>query len=101
MTPVLHEEPRLLLRSTSRSPIVRTGEKLAGRGSRPQRIRCPLCLWQPRRTDTWLCSHCGYTWNTFDTHGLCPGCGHQWLETACLRCGEWSRHEDWYEGEPV
>ena len=70
------------------------------------RIRCPLCRWQPNSTSRWQCGDCGHpeyfynscgmVWNTFTTRGLCPGCRHQWLWTSCLRCGEWSLHEEWY-----
>ena len=59
------------------------------------RIRCPRCAWQPRPEDRWGC-HCGTVWNTFDTRGVCPGCSHAWEQTQCLRCGAWSRHDDWY-----
>jgi len=62
------------------------------------RIRCPRCAWEPGPHDLWMCI-CLHTWNTFDTRGLCPGCGRKWTETQCLRCGEWSRHEDWYDDE--
>jgi hypothetical protein len=72
------------------------------------RIRCPLCAWQPSASSRWACGNskspenfdagCGHVWNTFDTGGVCPGCGHRWQWTACLACGGWSRHEDWYEG---
>jgi hypothetical protein len=72
-------------------------------------IRCPLCRWQPRAMDTWSCmplespeppfEGCGTVWNTFSTRGRCPGCGHQWRWTSCLRCAQWSLHEDWYEPE--
>lgn len=71
------------------------------------RIRCPLCRWQPRKSSRWYCSDagfpefffggCGTQWNTFDTGGRCPGCGHQWIWTSCLRCGQNSKHVDWYE----
>jgi hypothetical protein len=71
------------------------------------RIRCPLCKWQPKPTHRWFCAPCGYpeyfadgcgtAWNTFNTRGRCPGCGHQWRWTACLRCEGWSLHTDWYE----
>lgn len=71
------------------------------------RIRCPLCLWQPNAASRWCCNcvgtpeprfdSCGTVWNTFDTHGRCPGCGHQWRWTTCLRCATASPHEDWYE----
>jgi len=70
------------------------------------RIRCPLCLWRPNASSRWACvdcAHpehfhggCGTVWNTFDTRGLCPGCGHQWRWTGCLNCHRWSLHEDWY-----
>jgi len=64
-----------------------------GRG----RIRCPRCGWEPSRDDLWMCS-CLHSWNTFETGGVCPACDLRWTETQCLRCAEWSRHEDWYEG---
>ena len=63
------------------------------------RIRCPRCAWQPSRNDRWMCI-CLHVWNTFDTRGLCPGCGRQWTETQCLRCAQWSPHDEWYEDEP-
>jgi hypothetical protein len=59
------------------------------------RIRCPLCLWEPRAEDRWMCS-CRHTWNTFDTGGVCPGCLKQWTMTMCLSCHAWSAHSDWY-----
>lgn len=78
---------------------------------KPPSIRCPHCTWQPRPTSRWLCSDspppegfrggCGTVWNTFDTRGLCPGCGHQWRWTTCLRCYQWSLHEDWYVTDPT
>jgi hypothetical protein len=64
---------------------------------REAEIYCPLCAWRPKATDRWWCHPgCGAEWNTFWTRGLCPGCGHQWLETACLRCQRMSPHESWY-----
>jgi hypothetical protein len=72
-------------------------------------IRCPLCQWQPQSSSRWYCADCGHpeyfsggcgtVWNTFTTRGLCPGCGHQWRYTACLRCHGWSLHEAWYTGQ--
>lgn len=62
---------------------------------REGRIRCPRCKWRPQRSSRWWCS-CGHSWNTFDTHGVCPACAYAWLETACPSCHQWSRHEDWY-----
>src|SRR5262245_45075688 len=78
--------------------------------ARPSEIRCPLCFWVPAPGSRWYCCDCGHpeyysggcgmAWNTFDTHGRCPGCDHQWRWTACLSCGEWSLHEDWYMKAP-
>jgi hypothetical protein len=65
------------------------------------KIRCPLCSCEPQKSDRWLCAPgCQHRWNTFDTAGICPGCAKTWDETACLRCGGWSRHEDWYSRAP-
>ncbi len=58
-------------------------------------IRCPKCNWIPRAKNQWSCK-CEQHWNTFDTRGLCPGCGHQWEITGCLQCGVMSPHAEWY-----
>lgn len=73
------------------------------------KIRCPLCAWQPQRSDLWTCGPCPWpegldagcftNWHTFDTGGLCPGCDHQWTWTSCLACEGWSLHADWYTGD--
>jgi hypothetical protein len=62
------------------------------------RIRCPKCGWEPVKEDLWSCNPegCGHLWNTFETHGVCPGCNRQWEHTSCLRCHQWSKHDDWY-----
>ena len=72
-------------------------------------IRCPLCSWRPSASSLWSCNclgtpepffeSCGMVWNTFSTKGRCPGCRHQWQWTTCLRCGQASLHEDWYEAK--
>jgi hypothetical protein len=74
-----------------------TSAQLDDKDKQP-RIRCPKCAWQPKRGDRWMCK-CEHMWNTFDTRGLCPACGHQWRDTACPRCHEWSPHDDWYTDE--
>lgn len=81
-------------------------EELGDDGAGEGRVRCPLCGWRPAASSLWACADCyqpeyffggcGRVWNTFDTRGLCPGCGHRWRYTSCLRCGGWSPHEDWY-----
>jgi len=70
-------------------------------------IRCPRCHWQPISSSRWTCEAsaapepffhgCRTQWNTFATRGRCPGCAHLWRWTSCLRCAQWSLHEDWYE----
>ena len=71
-----------------------------GEGTRGPRIRCPRCAWQPSAHDRWQCrSECLHVWNTFDTGGVCPACGHAWADTQCLRCQEWSPHEAWYAAD--
>lgn len=64
-------------------------------------IRCPKCQWRPGREDRWACNPggCGHVWNTFETNGHCPQCNRHWNETACLRCGQWSPHDEWYVEE--
>jgi hypothetical protein len=65
------------------------------------RIRCPKCDWEPDESCRWLCDVCSTKWNTFDTHGECPGCGKVYKETSCFArkggCGQMSLHDDWYE----
>ena len=69
----------------------------SGSVKREAEIYCPKCSWRPSATDRWMCyPACGTVWNTFWTRGLCPGCGHQWQETQCLRCHKMSPHESWY-----
>jgi hypothetical protein len=72
--------------------------EIPGQGQRRRRIRCPRCAWEPGRHDLWMCV-CLHSWNTFDTRGVCPACGRKWAETQCLRCTQWSPHDDWYEDE--
>jgi hypothetical protein len=77
-----------------------------GEDTRSSRIRCPLCHWEPAPSTLWACESygtpepyfrgCGTMWNTFSTHGKCPGCAHQWTWTSCPNCHDWSLHEDWY-----
>jgi hypothetical protein len=72
--------------------------EIPGHRQRRTRIRCPRCAWEPGRHDLWMCV-CLHIWNTFDTRGVCPSCGRKWAETQCLRCAEWSPHDDWYDDE--
>jgi hypothetical protein len=62
-------------------------------------IACPKCEWEPDAGARWSCN-CGHRWNTFDTGGRCPACGHVWRETQCLACRRFSPHHDWYRDLP-
>jgi len=72
------------------------------RMEKKSKIYCPKCSWVPSAGDLWQClPSCGCLWNTFETAGTCPNCGHHWEETACPRCKEWSPHICWYhESKP-
>jgi hypothetical protein len=56
-------------------------------------VSCPKCKRPPRTKNLWTCK-CGHHRNTFDTRGLCPGCGFQWDITECLQCGATSPHSE-------
>ncbi len=98
----------LLFRKTSESDAFIANLKREDEKTNFAQIRCPLCEWKPEASNRWTCWDCDYpeyffngcetVWNTFETHGKCPACSYQWIWTSCLRCGEWSKHEDWYEG---
>jgi Zn-dependent protease len=56
---------------------------------------CPSCGSAPPRGEYWLCPKCRKGFDTFLSHGVCPGCGTAYSETACPDCrgtrpiGEW------------
>lgn len=95
----------LLRRDPGFRPVIIDKPSFFEREDEP-RIRCPLCLWEPHRSSRWSCAACpqpeglvrgcGTHWHTFDTHGRCPGCHHQWRWTCCLACAGWSLHDEWY-----
>ena len=61
------------------------------------KIRCPKCRWEPSVNSQWYCDKCSHIWNTFDTGGKCPGCGHVHRYTQCPRCHKMSPHAEWYD----
>lgn len=91
---LLHRAPVLFKRDPSNLRLNEILDRLAVRTG-PPRIRCPACRWEPKREDLWMCV-CLYSWNTFDTGGVCPSCDRRWTETQCPKCHVWSKHEDWY-----
>jgi len=64
-------------------------------------VSCPICGWEPSEGDIWVCDLCRTRWNTFETHGKCPGCGKQFIDTQCSRsrggCGQMSLNAEWYQ----
>jgi hypothetical protein len=88
----------LLKRGEPPTPA-RSPDHTARTRDRRLRVRCPRCGWEPGKADRWSCD-CGFAWNTFETGGVCPGCGRVWERTQCPRCLQWSRHEDWYVSDP-
>ena len=95
MTMFFHAPMRAFVGDVNKlkTPTVRDHEHDDDDGT--PRIRCPLCAWEPKREDLWMCS-CGHVWHTFDTFGQCPACSHQWQDTMCFECHEWSKHRAWY-----
>jgi DNA-directed RNA polymerase subunit RPC12/RpoP len=98
----------LLLKETRAPELVTVEIPDLGEDEAFGNIRCPHCGWRPSADSSWCCYNdattpepafewCGTVWNTFTTGGRCPGCSHQWEWTSCLRCEQWSRHQDWYE----
>jgi hypothetical protein len=97
-----------LLRKTERTEeILKKASQEEAEITDFSRIRCPKCLWQPKKSSRWYCADsdfpeyfynaCYTAFNTFETRGVCPVCRHQWRWTSCLQCAGWSLHEDWYE----
>jgi len=70
-----------------------------------EHIRCPKCDWEPYAGCLWVCDVCKTKWDTFDTHGQCPGCRKIFIDTQCPKskggCGEMSLNADWYEYLPI
>ena len=65
------------------------------RTTRRHEYRCPVCGWVPFVIRAWKCKQCGQVWDSFETAGACPRCGHEHEETACLRCKRISPNRDW------
>ena len=103
-----HEHIPLHLKQGRKTEQIVTSEQRLDEHGQFEGVRCPHCRWRPSAHDLWCCisdgdgpeppfRSCGTAWNTFATHGRCPGCSHQWEWTLCLRCQEWARHIEWYE----
>jgi Zn-dependent protease len=56
---------------------------------------CPACKTAPPIGDFWKCGHCGQSFDTFQTTGVCPYCHAQFAATACMDCGERHPISEW------
>jgi hypothetical protein len=68
--------------------------KLAKLPRRPG-FACPSCRTAPPLGAFWKCNQCSQAFDTFETQGVCPFCGHVHTTTICVDCresypiGEW------------
>jgi predicted amidophosphoribosyltransferase len=67
----------------------------AARLPRRPGFRCPSCETAPPIGSWWKCAQCGNAFDTFETQGVCPHCGMQFVGTRCLDCGEMHTMEEW------
>jgi rubredoxin len=68
------------------------------RSTKRSDLRCPACGWVPFALNAWKCKECGFVWDTFSTDGVCPRCGHDHEETACVRCRRILPNSQWKSG---
>jgi Zn-dependent protease len=62
---------------------------------RHREVNCPRCSSHPPKGPFWVCDHCQTRFDTFQSRGVCPGCGAWFHETACPDCRRTSHIEDW------
>jgi Zn-dependent protease len=56
---------------------------------------CPACKAGPPIGDLWKCGKCGQSFDTFQTHAVCPQCSTQYPATRCMDCGEARPMSEW------
>jgi Zn-dependent protease len=63
----------------------------------PRRLgyACPSCKASPPIGKAWGCGTCHSTFDTFEMHATCPGCGAQFAQTRCLDCGAIHAFREW------
>ncbi len=64
---------------------------------RHQNYRCPSCQAHPLEGSFWNCGKCGITFDTFETAGVCPGCGLGYDTTTCPECRRGAPLAQWRE----
>jgi Zn-dependent protease len=56
---------------------------------------CPTCKAAPPVGEFWKCGQCGQSFDTFQTHAVCPHCSAQFGQTKCIECGSIHPMSDW------
>lgn len=56
---------------------------------------CPSCKSAPPIGNYWGCSNCKKGFDTFAAQAVCPNCGNQFTETACVDCGRHYPFSQW------
>jgi Zn-dependent protease len=64
-------------------------------------LACPTCHAAPPVGEYWKCGKCGQSFDTFQTHGVCPHCSTQFPRTRCMDCGRINPLNDWMVGSLV
>lgn len=56
---------------------------------------CPSCKTPPPVGNFWRCGKCRQSFDTFETHGLCPHCATEYSATSCPECGSMRPITEW------
>jgi Zn-dependent protease len=74
-----------------------TARALARLAAAPRRdgFLCPNCNAAPPVGAFWGCGKCRKPFDTFETYAICPHCGAQFAQTACVECGNLRPISDW------
>jgi Zn-dependent protease len=54
---------------------------------RREGFACPNCKTAPPRGNFWRCGKCRQSFDTFESHGICPHCATEYAATSCPECG--------------
>jgi hypothetical protein len=65
-----------------------------------QKVKCPICSWNPSADEHWHCLQCGNDIDHFKSVGRCNQCQYTHELTYCPEekggCGQSTPHLDWY-----
>jgi len=62
---------------------------------------CPECKQPPIMGPIWRCATCLNTFDTFETHAVCPKCGTAFPTTRCPECGTGHPFDEWLVPPPI